>query len=614
MYKARTYCLVIAAALLPALVPASAMARVRFVPERHALPRPAADAQFRMIAEFEQQQGVLVGWEPEDQSVQQAILDIIRAASPRVQVVMLVADETEERSVSHALIDAGISRHAVRFIHLATDTIWARDFGPMVLSGPAGQFHFLDAGYGDSDRTSDDAVPAELGRILGVQSVETPLYLDGGNLLSNGAGLVLTTRATVDRNDDGTFGPQDLQNVLQEYYGARQLVVLEPLMGEPTGHVDMFATFVSQDTVVVGQYSRADDPLNAEILDRNADRLSKVHTRNGPLRVVRIPMPPHDSVLWPSYTNVLFANGVLLLPVYPQIDPVGVARAVAMYRQLLPGWRIARIDCSTLIELGGAVHCVTMNLPRLPDLQQKPLPRERPVGHLRIARTETHPHWQWKQFGAPAAAPPMFSTRDSFEFDEPEGTLPALRRGPVGGFPESPWQPRESPVRGPRLLDREGKSYRNEEWQPARKTTPAVNRLRTDARMRPARWSLPSEKQVETQSRPSTSVDAPYFAPVPATPFSSNPVQAESGWAPTITDRTASKSYSSADPGTSVSQQAGAPAAGDATEPAQFTSSSSPVQPFTRDRSSASLPMFDKPMFGSGSSGRPLLPFQPGVR
>ncbi len=48
--------------------------------------------------------------------------------------------------------------------------------------------------------------------------------------------------------------------------------------------------------------------------------------------------------------------------------------AAATFRRLLPGWDVRGIDCTQLIRMGGAVHCVTLNLPDLkPPQNRRPL-------------------------------------------------------------------------------------------------------------------------------------------------------------------------------------------------------------------------------------------------
>jgi agmatine/peptidylarginine deiminase len=187
----------------------------------------------------------------------------------------------------------------------------------------------------------------------------------------------LTTTAILENNTHRDLDEMDIGRLLHDYFGARQTVYLERLDGEPTGHVDMFAAFVSRDTVVVGTYDPNVDPLNAALLDRNATRLGEIRTATGPLRVVRIPMPGNHDGVWRTYTNVTFANGVLLVPVYADADPAVQADALALYQQLLPRWTVVPIEAAGLIPCGGALHCVSKSLLSLG-------PRPRPTHRLAV--------------------------------------------------------------------------------------------------------------------------------------------------------------------------------------------------------------------------------------
>ncbi|MEO1993955.1 MAG: agmatine deiminase family protein, partial [Planctomycetaceae bacterium] len=158
-------------------------------------------------------------------------------------------------------------------------------------------------------------------------------------------------------NFDRGLGYRDVTQRLQHLYGCRTPILLEPLQGEPTGHIDMFAAFTDAKTVVIGTFDPLRDAVNAKRLDRNAKRLSSAG-----LRVVRVPMPDHSDGIWRSYTNVLFANGKLLVPTYASVDLSGRKRALSTYRKLLPEWSIVPVDCTEVIQLGGALHCLSMNL------------------------------------------------------------------------------------------------------------------------------------------------------------------------------------------------------------------------------------------------------------
>ncbi len=243
----------------------------------------------------------------------------------------------------------------------------------MIVDSPDRGPIVLDADYG-MERCNDDRVPLELGRLLKLPVVTVPLTIEGGNLLTNGDGLAIVTDQFLEKNITADEDENSLLATLQNACGFRQVVVLQSLLGEPTGHVDMFATFTSPTTVLVGAYRVEQDAENAAILDRNAARLRQVRTSQGPLRVVRVPMPPRRNNTWPTYTNVVYANGVVLVPIYPSLDQVGRRRALDIFSQALPTWKVVGIDATQIIKMDGALHCMTMNLGAIGQLPAFPKP------------------------------------------------------------------------------------------------------------------------------------------------------------------------------------------------------------------------------------------------
>jgi agmatine/peptidylarginine deiminase len=198
-----------------------------------------------------------------------------------------------------------------------------------------------------------------------IPRVRASITLDGGNLLTNGQGLCVATTELLEMNRDCGYDEKHVANTIKRLFGAEQIVYLDKLDAQVVGHVDLFATFVAADTVVVGDYSGI-DLVNAAILDRNAERLSKVVTATGPLKVVRIPMPPHGKDHFGgTYTNVLFANGVLLVPTYPDAFPETEGEVMATYRRLLPGWEVVGINAGTLARHGGVLRCAALPLHRI---------------------------------------------------------------------------------------------------------------------------------------------------------------------------------------------------------------------------------------------------------
>ena len=338
--------------------------------------------RWRIPGEFERLDGLLLAANELATHYPQLFLQLVSAASHRLQVYVLV-DSSEDRQLIADILDRGrVPDSAVRFIHASHDTMWLRDYGPIFVLDERRVRSIIDADYAQVGRGNDDRVPLALSAPLRSTVTRVPLNVEGGNLLSNGQGLVLTTEAMLELNIAEGRRPYDVERVLRDYLGAEEVVVLERLEGESTGHVDMFATFTSPLTAVVGAYPYAIDPVNAAILDRNAERLSQIVTSSGPMRVVRIPMPPHDDGRWRTFTNAVFLNGTLAVPAYPDVPLHLHERALSTYRHLLPDWEVVQVDVSSIIELGGALHCICMQIPAGPvaATYRNPLAVRRPRG------------------------------------------------------------------------------------------------------------------------------------------------------------------------------------------------------------------------------------------
>jgi len=312
----------------------------------------------RMLpGEFEDQAAILIGWHAKDPIIRQVLISLAKSASTNVRVIVLADDALEQRDAQQALRLSGIASERIRVLLIPCDTIWVRDYGPITVTTRGGRAQIIDLEYAGKRRQNDDRVPRRMAQRLKMPAIPAGLSLEGGNVLSNGRGSLLITSRILDQNFSRGLGYRGVKQRLQALYGCRSPILLEPLQGEPTGHIDMFATFINARTIVIGAFDQRQDPVNAKLLDRNAERLSAAG-----FRVVRMPMPDHGDGHWRSYTNVVFANGKLLVPTYASIDVMGRKRALNIYRELLPGWSIVPIDCTEVIQLGGALHCLSMNL------------------------------------------------------------------------------------------------------------------------------------------------------------------------------------------------------------------------------------------------------------
>lgn len=356
--------------------------------EGAALARPMRlpPARLSLPAEYEEQAAIVLGCGELVECYPDMLAQLVQALKGRVALLALVPDDACREKVRSVLSARGQSDEAVEFVSVPHNTMWTRDYGPFIVRQPNGSPAMTDLIYVGADRRKDDLVPWWLGKNYSLPVVHVPLTLEGGNLLSNGRGLCLTTTKVLLKNRERGLEDDEILRLLDQYFGAEQTVVLEPLQRESTGHVDMFAVFVDADTVLVGRYDASIDPQNAAILDRNALRLANVLYEGRPLEVVRVPMPSNADGKFRTYTNAVFANGVLLLPRYGDLDPDGLHAALAAYHRFLPDWKCITIDATKVIEMGGALHCMTLNLAALPAPPLPPSSSRAPLPARRSSR------------------------------------------------------------------------------------------------------------------------------------------------------------------------------------------------------------------------------------
>jgi agmatine/peptidylarginine deiminase len=336
---------------------------------RHAEPSSAiALDAVALGGEFEPQSALILSSHDLLKQQPELLAEIVAAVHTRMPVWIL-ASHADDIPRAGALFEArGVDPARVRFVAAPVETMWVRDYGPIVGRSSEGRPIALDFDHPESapeqaPRAGDDSVPRELARVLGIESRAVPLRLGAGNLLSNGDGLVVSTFAAVLDNRERGLDARAMSQALAREIAMREWLVLAPLEGEPTHDADMFLSFPAPDLALVGYFDPAVDAKNAAILDEAAKLLEGRATSRGPLRVRRIPMPPSRGEVWRSYTNVLYANGILLVPTFADVDPALEAEALRVWREALPDWEVRGLRTDALAKRFGLLHCLSQALP-----------------------------------------------------------------------------------------------------------------------------------------------------------------------------------------------------------------------------------------------------------
>lgn len=318
--------------------------------------------------EFEPQAALALGFNGLLSSMPKLVVDLVDALVEHIPLIGIVNNEEQRRHAITLLCDWGLPAHLLTFVCFPVEGMWVRDYGPAFVRQPDGATTLIDAEYGmTGERPNDDRVAAQFASLLRLPVTRVPMMLEGGNVLSNGRGLCLTTTMLEYVNSHCGRNQAAIFAMLRQYYHFDSGIVLKRLTGEPTGHIDMFATFVTPNVVVMGQYDPAVDPVNADTLNYNAAYLTQLQTAAGPMKVVRIPMPSNRGNVWRTYTNVIYANGILLVPSYGKEEQATLEQALRVYADLLPGWTIKTVDASQLILRQGALRCLSLHIPWLKE-------------------------------------------------------------------------------------------------------------------------------------------------------------------------------------------------------------------------------------------------------
>lgn len=321
------------------------------------------------LSEFGRQDGILLGCNELVEYHPKVMIDMIRAMHEKVEIYGLVNDSTQRQKVVSLLEQNGLPANAVEFVEIPAYGMWVRDFGPKFMRNKIGGLTMLDFAYLDRPATdgtvrpNDDKVPQRLAEMFRTSITSVPLSMEGGNLLTNGFGLCISTSQLVNENSHRNYGMSQVASLLKSYFGQLQWASLDHLPPDGTRHADTYVMFTAPDTVVVASCDPKEDALSAAVMDRSAEQLAKLQFDGKPLRVVRIPMSLRGDGAIRTYTNVVFANGTLLVPQYSDVSSTINEQALEIYRQIMPGWNVVGIECLSVARKGGSLHCITCNVP-----------------------------------------------------------------------------------------------------------------------------------------------------------------------------------------------------------------------------------------------------------
>jgi len=256
----------------------------------------------------------------------------------------------------------------VEVVELPLDDSWARDSGPVFVTGEEGEragVQFGFNGWGEKFVPHDDDArfATRVLEALGEPRRDaTHLVLEGGSITVDGEGTLITTEQCLfEEHRNPRLAREEIEAELRAQLGAERVVWLGLGLVEDDdtdGHVDNICAFVAPGRVVLQTVSDEANPNFAPCQD-NLRRL-----REAGLEVVELPWLPYvegeDPAVAVPYANFYICNGGLIVPTRGEETD---AEALALLESLYPGREAVAVAGETLALGGGGVHCITQQVP-----------------------------------------------------------------------------------------------------------------------------------------------------------------------------------------------------------------------------------------------------------
>lgn len=335
----------------------------------------------RLPAEWEPQDAVLLTW-PHRHSDWASMLEEVTALYEGLVTVisdyadLIVAVPEEELDAIEARLQA--MNAPMDVVHLrpapSNDT-WARDHGPItvMVDGTPRLLDFRFNGWGGKfAHDLDNELTRRLHRDGAFPEIELETQdwiLEGGSIEVDGRGTLLTTEACLlNANRNPTLSRDDIEARLKAAFGVRKVNWLSHghLLGDDTdSHIDTIARLCPNNVILYMQCDDPDDEHYRDLKAMEAELATMTDADGRPYQLLPLPWPgpvfsDEGERLPATYANFLIINGAVLVPQY---DSPADEQALEQVMQAFPGYHIFGVPCSVLIEQGGSLHCITMQLP-----------------------------------------------------------------------------------------------------------------------------------------------------------------------------------------------------------------------------------------------------------
>ncbi len=292
----------------------------------------------RAIAEFEPMEGVLVRY-PFGVPV-----SLIAEMSEDVMVTTIVANSSEETTVTSTYTSNGVNMTNTNFEYSPTDSYWIRDYGPWWVEDGLDDVAIADFTY-NRPRPNDNNIPGEIATYLGENIYLMGFEHTGGNYMTDGKGIAASTELIWDENS--SLSHTEINQIMEDYLGIQTYHVVPDPNGTYIDHIDCWGKFLDVDKILIREVPESHSQYDE--IEATVDYFEAQTSSFGtPYQIYRV-YTPNDE----PYTNSLILNDKVFVPIMNSSED---AAALAVYESAMPGYEILGFYDSSW-ESTDAIHC-----------------------------------------------------------------------------------------------------------------------------------------------------------------------------------------------------------------------------------------------------------------
>jgi agmatine deiminase len=196
--------------------------------------------------------------------------------------------------------------------------------------------------------------------------VEAPLVLEGGSIVIDGEGRIVTTeQCLLNPNRNPDLDRHGIEEALAAHLGASGVVWLgDGLVGDrdTDGHLDMLATFTDGGALLL-MTRPPGDPDHASLAENRA------RAEAAGLEVLEFPLVGAGTVagqrITLSYLNLTLCNGGVIVPLAGEAGEGPDDEAMALVAEAFPEREVVGVPALTIAFGGGGPHCITQQVPAI---------------------------------------------------------------------------------------------------------------------------------------------------------------------------------------------------------------------------------------------------------